>query len=73
MSDVPLEVALLIAVGAGPDSTASTITPVLLDWFDLDKELIMVLERPVPCMDLIDYFDRTDSYMEEQEVQVRAF
>ncbi|XP_067463172.1 serine/threonine-protein kinase pim-1-like isoform X1 [Thunnus thynnus] len=69
MSNVPLEVALLIAVGAGPDSTASTITPVLLDWFDLDEELIMVLERPVPCMDLIDYFEQRDSYMEEQEAQ----
>ncbi|KAM7374938.1 hypothetical protein PAMP_007563 [Pampus punctatissimus] len=69
MSNVPREVALLIAVGAGPDATTSNITPVLMDWYDLDEELILVLERPVPCLDLIDFLNQTDSYMEEYEVQ----
>uniref|UniRef100_A0A3P9BNJ0 Serine/threonine-protein kinase 1 n=1 Tax=Maylandia zebra TaxID=106582 RepID=A0A3P9BNJ0_9CICH len=43
-TDVPLEVALLIQVGAGPHDTESSITPLLLDWFDLEDELIMHLE-----------------------------
>ncbi|CAK6977060.1 serine/threonine-protein kinase pim-1-like isoform X1 [Scomber scombrus] len=67
-SNIPLEVALLMAVGAGPDSTSCNVTPLLLDWYDLDDELIMVLERPVPCMDLIDYIDQMDTLIDEQEV-----
>ncbi|XP_053187131.1 serine/threonine-protein kinase pim-3-like, partial [Scomber japonicus] len=65
---IPLEVALLTAVGAGPNSTSCNVTPLLLDWYDLDDELIMVLERPVPCMDLIDYIDQMDTLIDEQEV-----
>lgn len=44
MTKIPLEVALLIKVGAGPEATSSNVTPVLLDWYDLEKELIMVFE-----------------------------
>ncbi|KAM7386122.1 hypothetical protein PAMA_008980 [Pampus argenteus] len=69
MSNVPREVALLIAVGAGPDATTSNITPVLLEWYDLDEELILVLERPVPCMDLTEYINRRGFYMEEYKVK----
>lgn len=29
----------------------------LLDWFDLEQELILVLERPAPCMDLVGYMN----------------
>ncbi|KAM7386119.1 hypothetical protein PAMA_008977 [Pampus argenteus] len=53
LSKVPREVALLIAVGAGPDATTSDVTPVLLEWYDLDEELILVLERPAVQRQLV--------------------
>uniref|UniRef100_A0A3P9BMQ8 Serine/threonine-protein kinase 1 n=1 Tax=Maylandia zebra TaxID=106582 RepID=A0A3P9BMQ8_9CICH len=63
-TDVPLEVALLIQVGAGPHDTESSITPLLLDWFDLEDELIMVFEKPENCMDLDNYLKTTDKPLE---------
>uniref|UniRef100_A0A3P9BI90 Serine/threonine-protein kinase 1 n=1 Tax=Maylandia zebra TaxID=106582 RepID=A0A3P9BI90_9CICH len=69
-TDVPLEVALLIQVGAGPHDTESSITPLLLDWFDLEDELIMVFEKPENCMDLDNYLKTTDKPLSETHVKV---
>uniref|UniRef100_A0A3Q4GDD6 Serine/threonine-protein kinase 1 n=1 Tax=Neolamprologus brichardi TaxID=32507 RepID=A0A3Q4GDD6_NEOBR len=69
-TDVPLEVALLIQVGAGPHDRESSITPLLLDWFDLEDELIMVFEKPENCMDLNKYLETTDKPLSETRVKV---
>ncbi|KAK2875603.1 hypothetical protein Q8A73_024031 [Channa argus] len=50
---VPLEVALLLKVKPAAAETSAVVT--LLDWCDLHNELILVLERPVPCMELLDF------------------
>lgn len=62
--------ALLIQVGAGPHDTESSITPLLLDWFDLEDELIMVFEKPENCMDLNKYLETTDKPLSETHVKV---
>ncbi|KAK7938483.1 hypothetical protein WMY93_001809 [Mugilogobius chulae] len=51
----PLEVRLLDYLGAGVGDDSSHITPVLLDWYDLGNEVVLVFERPEPCMDLEEY------------------
>lgn len=38
----------------------------LLDWYDLDQEILLVMERPVPSMDLLDYVNSFDSLTEDQ-------
>lgn len=68
MTAVPLEVVLLITVGAWHKD--SDVTPALLDWYDLDTELIMVLEKPEPCMDLEKYIRNRPDCMTEDEVKV---
>ncbi|XP_056452183.1 serine/threonine-protein kinase pim-2-like [Gadus chalcogrammus] len=40
----------------------------LLEWFKLDQELILVLERPVPSTDLLRYMK--GGYLEEQEAKM---
>ncbi|KAK7940187.1 hypothetical protein WMY93_003513 [Mugilogobius chulae] len=55
---VPWEVYLLCRIGAGPNSFSSTVTPVLLDWFDLGNEVVLVLERPNNCMNLEEYMQK---------------
>ncbi|XP_076607162.1 serine/threonine-protein kinase pim-2-like [Chaetodon auriga] len=50
---VPMEVALLLRLRPAAGETSAAVA--LLDWYDLVDELILVLERPVPCMDLLDY------------------
>ncbi|XP_049444589.1 serine/threonine-protein kinase pim-2-like [Epinephelus fuscoguttatus] len=60
---VPLEVALLLKL----KPVAAVVT--LLDWYNLDHELILVLERPVPCSDLINYMNSRESALQEHEAK----
>ncbi|XP_055019891.1 serine/threonine-protein kinase pim-2-like [Boleophthalmus pectinirostris] len=57
---LPKEVYFLIRAGAGPTSSDSRVTPQLLDWYELYQDIVLVLERPVPCLDLVDYFENVD-------------
>lgn len=50
---VPLEVALLLTLKPAQSESSEFVT--LLDWFDLEDMLILVLERPDPCIGMYDY------------------
>lgn len=53
---VLVEVAIMLKLAAEADGPVGASAPVsLLDWFDLGTELILVLERPVPAVDLHNY------------------
>ncbi|CAJ1051898.1 serine/threonine-protein kinase pim-1-like isoform X2 [Xyrichtys novacula] len=65
IDSVPLEVVIMQKVQSGTPGTSAVVA--LLDWYDLEEELILVLERPVPCMDLFDYVLRTESHITESE------
>lgn len=67
---IPLEVVLLLKFKSAAGGTSAVVN--LLDWYDLDYELILVLERPVPCMDLIDYMNSKESFLQEQEAKVSS-
>ncbi|GLD46413.1 serine/threonine-protein kinase PSK1-like protein [Lates japonicus] len=67
---VPLEVALTLKATGGPESTCSSAIISLLDWYDLDQELILVLERPVPCVDLSQYVRENGGSLQEHEAKV---
>ncbi|KAK2906406.1 hypothetical protein Q8A73_010349 [Channa argus] len=70
MSGVPVEVALLIKLGAGPEAESSNVTPALLDWFDLEDELILVFERPACSMDLVGHISSRPENLTEEEVKI---
>lgn len=70
MTMVPLEVALLLRLKPAESETSAVVT--LLDWYDLDNSLILVLERPVPCMTLSDYVNRRQFPMQEHETKVSS-
>ncbi|XP_037635933.1 serine/threonine-protein kinase shk1/pak1-like isoform X2 [Sebastes umbrosus] len=61
--DLPTEVALLVHLNPAGAGTSAVVG--LLDWYNLDNELILVLERPVPCMDLYDYLGSIQSSIQE--------
>ncbi|XP_030576614.1 serine/threonine-protein kinase pim-2-like [Archocentrus centrarchus] len=48
-SMVPLEVLLMTKVGGGPASEGTSAAVSLLDWYDLEQEVLLVMERPFPC------------------------
>lgn len=66
--NVPLEVALMAKVNARAKGPSGVVS--LLDWYDLPEELILVLERPVPCLDLIDYLRSCTRSVQEQKAKV---
>lgn len=54
----------------GPESVGKCAAVTLLDWYYLDQVLILVMERPDPCMDLKDYIDEKGGSLEEHEAKV---
>ncbi|KAF7647835.1 hypothetical protein LDENG_00165730, partial [Lucifuga dentata] len=44
---------LKVSESADPQQSSAAVT--LLEWFDLDTEIILVMERPVPSIDLFAY------------------
>ncbi|XP_076732188.1 serine/threonine-protein kinase pim-1-like isoform X2 [Maylandia zebra] len=51
-----VEVAIMLKLAGEAEGSVGISAPVsLLEWFDLGKELILVLERPVPAVDLQKY------------------
>ncbi|XP_072307433.1 serine/threonine-protein kinase pim-1-like [Eucyclogobius newberryi] len=52
---VPMEVYLMFRAAGGPDILGQSAAVSLLDWFELDTEIIIVMERPSPSMDLVTY------------------
>lgn len=65
---VPVEVALMLKIKPAKGQTSAAVT--LLDWYDLKSELILVLERPAPCLDLRDFMNFRGSFLEEYEAKV---
>uniref|UniRef100_A0A3Q4AQK8 non-specific serine/threonine protein kinase n=1 Tax=Mola mola TaxID=94237 RepID=A0A3Q4AQK8_MOLML len=63
------EVAVMLAISAGTNGSVGMSLPVtLLDWYDVHQELILVLERPVPCEDLYKYCKERGGSIEEKEI-----
>ncbi|XP_055751104.1 serine/threonine-protein kinase pim-2-like [Salvelinus fontinalis] len=78
-AEFPLEVVLLRIVGgrgeARGEGKGEVVPPpraavALLDWFELDQELVLVLERPVPCMDLYAYIQMRGGTLQEEHARV---
>ncbi|XP_045069836.1 serine/threonine-protein kinase pim-2-like [Coregonus clupeaformis] len=77
--EYPLEVVLLRIVGGRGEATGEGLGEVvpppraavaLLDWFELDQELVLVLERPVPSMDLYDYIQMRGGTLQEEHARI---
>ncbi|XP_026169777.1 serine/threonine-protein kinase pim-2-like [Mastacembelus armatus] len=62
---IPIEVLLMKKVAGGPQSVGKSAAVSLLDWYDLDQEVLLVMERPVPCVDLLNYIDNNNGPLEE--------
>ncbi|XP_030590896.1 serine/threonine-protein kinase pim-2-like [Archocentrus centrarchus] len=62
---VPLEVLLMIKVGGGPESVGTHAAVSILDWYDLEQEVLLVMERPVPCVNLLTYMQNNVGPLEE--------
>ncbi|XP_065807451.1 serine/threonine-protein kinase pim-2-like [Labrus bergylta] len=65
---LPLEVAVMMKLAKGAareEGKSASIS--LLDFYDLDQELILILERPVPAVDLLKYIEVRGGSLQEEE------
>lgn len=68
------EVAVMLKLGNGKEGSVGTSAPVsLLDWYNTDEELILVLERPVPSEDLFEYINNKEDDLDEKEAKVSCW
>ncbi|XP_034754028.1 serine/threonine-protein kinase pim-1-like [Etheostoma cragini] len=66
-----VEVAIMLKLAAGTGASVGMTAPVaLLDWYDLDQELILVLERPVPSKDLLSYIEDNGGPLPEEQAKI---
>nr|XP_029134433.1 serine/threonine-protein kinase pim-1-like [Labrus bergylta] len=69
-NQVSIEVAVMKKLASGtPGSVGTSASVSLLDWYDLDEELILVLERPVPSKDLLNYTRDKGGALQEEEAK----
>ncbi|KAF7645458.1 hypothetical protein LDENG_00204110 [Lucifuga dentata] len=69
---MPTEVALMLQA-AGPEDLqkpGSSAVVSLLDWYALDQEVILVMERPFPSRDLRDYVKSKGGHLKEDEAKI---
>lgn len=66
-----VEVAIMVKLAGEAEGSVGISAPVsLLEWFDLGKELILVLERPVPAVDLQKYKAENGRALPEDKAKV---
>uniref|UniRef100_A0AAQ6ITP3 non-specific serine/threonine protein kinase n=1 Tax=Anabas testudineus TaxID=64144 RepID=A0AAQ6ITP3_ANATE len=66
-----VEVAVMLKLKTGGSGSVGTSAPIsLLDWYDLGHELILVLERPVPCIDLLTYIEANGGSLQEEQAKI---
>ncbi|XP_031142845.1 serine/threonine-protein kinase pim-1-like [Sander lucioperca] len=68
-NQLSVEVAVMLNLASGT-SGASGSAVSLLDWYDLNQELILVLGRPVPSKDLSKYIEGRGSSLPEDEAKI---
>lgn len=67
------EVAVMLKMSSRKKLSVKKSAPIaLLDWYDLDQELVLVLERPVPCKDLYEYCQDNGGSLVEEQAKVNA-
>lgn len=67
---VPIEALLMLRAGGGPASVGKCAAVSLIDWYDLDQEVLLIMERPVPCVDLLTYLINNDCPLSEDQAKV---
>uniref|UniRef100_A0A3P9L2C9 non-specific serine/threonine protein kinase n=1 Tax=Oryzias latipes TaxID=8090 RepID=A0A3P9L2C9_ORYLA len=65
------EVAVMLKLRSGTSHSPSSRAPIaLLDWYVLPHELILVLERPMPAVDLQTYVEECRDWFGEKEAKM---
>ncbi|XP_060939619.1 serine/threonine-protein kinase pim-2-like [Limanda limanda] len=67
---IPKEVLLMQKAAGKPVTVGRSAAVSLLDWYDLDQEVILVMERPVPSMELLRFMKEHRGPMAEDVAKI---
>ncbi|XP_023806967.2 serine/threonine-protein kinase pim-1-like isoform X3 [Oryzias latipes] len=68
---VPSEVAIMLKLQDESIHSDGKAAPVaLLDWYEIGGEILLVMERPIPCEDLLHYIDSKGGTLQEEEAKI---
>ncbi|XP_014863839.1 PREDICTED: serine/threonine-protein kinase pim-2-like [Poecilia mexicana] len=67
-SELPMELVIMLKLASETVPHSAILS--LLDWYDLDQELILVMERPMFAEDLLLYLNERGNFIEESEAKV---
>ncbi|PWA22482.1 hypothetical protein CCH79_00015422, partial [Gambusia affinis] len=68
---IALEVAIMLKLKNLCTSSSGQLAMVsLLDWYELEEELLLVMERPMPSEDLFVYLDEHEGCLNEEEAKI---
>ncbi|XP_024140385.1 serine/threonine-protein kinase pim-1 isoform X1 [Oryzias melastigma] len=68
---IPSEVAILLKLRDESLQSKDKAAPVpLLDWYEIGREVILVMERPIPCEDMYDYIENKGGKLQEEEAKI---
>ncbi|XP_056151412.1 serine/threonine-protein kinase pim-2-like [Lampris incognitus] len=65
----PLEVMLMVLAGGQPAAIGKHSAVTLVDWFEVERDLVLVMERPVPSIDLFYYLETVGGSLQEEEAK----
>lgn len=57
----------------GPESVGKSAAVSILDWYDLDDEVVLVMERPVSSMELLQFQRNKGGPMDEDQAKVLKY
>ncbi|KAK5868992.1 hypothetical protein PBY51_009958 [Eleginops maclovinus] len=66
---IPKEVLLMLRAGGGPGSVGKSAAVSLLDWYSLDEEVLLIMERPVSSMDLLNHLNDNGGALSEDQAK----
>ncbi|XP_069389417.1 aurora kinase B-like isoform X3 [Paralichthys olivaceus] len=67
---IPFEVLIMVGAGGPAGFVGKSAVVQLLDWYDLGEQVFLVMERPVPCVDLVDYVEDNCGQLDEHKAKI---
>ena len=67
---IPQEVLLMLKAAGEPVTVGKSAAVSILDWYDLDQEVLLVMERPVPSTELLSFIKDNSGPMAEDMAKV---
>ncbi|XP_053294483.1 serine/threonine-protein kinase pim-2 [Pleuronectes platessa] len=67
---IPMEVHLMQQAAGYPGTVGGSAAVSLLDWYELDRMVILVMERPVPSMELLHFIKENNGPMAEDVAKI---